>query len=162
MISTYIFDLCKAANPIVIFKDYEQIKFAYEKMASDSVELNYDFDALYFGFSSINVKKKMYYFDFDSNISNIELNETIDFGVKSVPKFGENFTEINKYVKNAISNNKTVVICIGTTNVNRFLDELDFSYVLTDFDNVLPGKVNIVNKRFSEGFEKDKYIFNRL
>ncbi len=146
-------------NPVVIFKDYEQAKFAYEKMASDSVEFNYDFDAFYFNFSSINVKKKMYYFDFDSNISNIELNETIDFGVKSVPKFGENFTEINKYVKNAISDNKTVVICIGTTNVNRFLDELDFSYVLTDFDNVLPGKVNIVNKRFSEGFEKDNYIF---
>ena len=128
-------------------------------MASDSVELDYDFDSFYFNFSSINVKKRMYYFDFDSDVSNINLSQTIDFKIKSVPKFGENFDEINKYVKNAIGNNKTVVICIATTNVNRFLDELDFSYILTDFDNVLPGKVNIVKDRLSEGFEKDNYIF---
>ena len=146
-------------DPIVVFKDYEQSKFAFNKMASDSVEFDYDFDSFYFNFSSINVKKRMYYFDFDSNISKINLSNIVDFSVKSVPKFGENFVEINKYVNEAINRNKTVVICIATTNVNRFLEELDFSYVLTDFDNVLPGKVNIVKKRFSEGFERDNYIF---
>ena len=146
-------------NPVVIFKYYEQIKFAYEKIASDSVELDYDFDSFYFSFLEVNPKKKMYYFDFDSSIANINLSETIDFKVKSVPLFGENFAEINKYVNDAISANKTVVICIDTVNINKFLEELDFSYVLTDFDNVLPGKVNIVKKRLSEGFCKDNYVF---
>ena len=147
------------SNPVVIFKDYEQIKFAYEKMASDSVELDYAFDSFYFNFLDVKPKKRMYYFDFDSSISDVKLIETIDFKVKSAPMFGENFDEINKYVKTAISENKTVVICIDTVNINRFLEELDFSYVLTDFDNVLPGKVNIVKKRLSEGFCKDDYIF---
>lgn len=152
-----IYDYLK--DPIVIFKDYEQSKFAFNKIAADSVELDYDFDSFYFNFSCIDVNKRMYYFDFDSDVSNIKLSQTIDFAVKSVPRFGENFIEINKFVNNSISDGKTVVMCVATTNVNRFLDELDFSYVLTDFDNVLPGKVNIVNKRFSEGFEKDEIIF---
>ena len=82
------------SNPILIFKDYDQTTFAFEKMASDSVELDYDFDSFYFNFKSISVKKKMYYFDFDSNVSGIKLTNTIDFKVKSVPKFGENFDQI--------------------------------------------------------------------
>ena len=151
-----IYDYLK--NPIVIFKDYEQIKFAYEKVASDSIELNYSFSDFYLSFSSINVKKKMYYFDFDSNI-NINLNNIVSFDTKTVPVFGENFLRINEYVKTKVSDGKTVVICVATTNVNRFLEELDFTYVLTDFDNVLPGKVNIVNKRLSEGFEIGDYVF---
>ncbi len=146
-------------DPIVIFKDFEQIKFSYEKMASDSVELDYNFDDFYFGLFDINVNKKMYYFDFDSNISDIKLNNTISFGVKSVPRFGENFDEINKFVKNCISDGKTIVLCVNTSNINKFLDELDCSYVITDFDNVLPGKVNVVRKRLAEGFEKDDFVF---
>lgn len=151
-----IYDYLK--NPIVIFKDYEQVKFSFEKLASDSVELNYHFSDFYLNLNDINVKKRMYYFDFDSNI-NVNLSNTISFGVKSVPMFGENFTKLNEYVKDKSSNGKTVIISVGTININRFLDELDFSYVLTDFDNILPGEVNIVNKRLSEGFEKDNYIF---
>ena len=146
-------------DPVVIFKDYEQVKFSYEKLASDSVEFDYSFDDFYFNLLDINVKRRMYYFDFDSNITNLKLSNIIDFGVRSVPQFGENFEEINKFVNNSLSDGKTVVLCVNTSNINKFLEELNCSYVLTHFDNVLPGKVNVVKKRIAEGFEKDNYIF---
>ena len=146
-------------DPIVIFKDYNQIKFSYEKLVSDSFELDYDYSDFYFDFLDIKVKNMMYYFDFDNDITSFNISNIIDFGVRPVPMFGENFGDINKFVNNSVSDGKTVVICTKTLNINKFLEELDFSYVLTDFNDVLPGKVNIVRNRLSEGFEKDNYIF---
>ena len=146
-------------NPIVIYKDYNQVKFSYERLVSDSFELDYDYSDFYFNLLDIKVKNKVYYFDFDNDVSEFNLSNIINFDVRSVPMFGENFGEINKFIKNSISGGKTVVICTNTSNINKFLDELEVSYVLTDFYDVLPGKVNIVKKRLAEGFEKDKFIF---
>ncbi len=146
-------------NPIVIYKDYNQVKFSYERLVSDSFELDYDYSDFYFNLLDIKVKNKVYYFDFDNDVSEFNLSNIINFDVRSVPMFGENFGEINKFIKKSISDGKTVVICTNTSNINKFLDELEVSYVLTDFYDVLPGKVNIVKKRLAEGFEKDKFIF---
>ena len=146
-------------NPIVIYKDYNQVKFSHERLVSDSFELDYDYSDFYFNLLDIKVKNKVYYFDFDNDVREFNLSNIINFDVRSVPMFGENFGEINKFIKNSISNGKTVVICTNTSNINKFLDELEVSYVLTDFNDVLPGKVNIVKKRLAEGFEKDKFIF---
>ena len=146
-------------NPIVIYKDYNQVKFSYERLVSDSFELDYDYSDFYFNLLDIKVKNKVYYFDFDNDVSEFNLSNIINFDVRSVPMFGENFGEINKFIKKSISDGKTVVICTNTSNINKFLDELEVSYVLTDFNDVLPGKVNIVKKRLAEGFEKDKFIF---
>lgn len=146
-------------DPFVFFKDYNQINVAFEKLASDSVGLNYDFSSFYYDFSNIKVNSKMYYFDFDNDISSFKFDNTIDFKVKSVPSFGEDFGKINKYIKDSISDGKTIILCVKTININKFLEELDSAYVLTNFDNVLPGKVNVVRSRIAEGFEKDNYIF---
>ena len=146
-------------NPIVIYKDYNQVKFSYERLVSDSFELDYDYSDFYFNLLDIKVKNKVYYFDFDNDVSEFNLSNIINFDVRSVPMFGENFGEINKFIKNSVSDGKTVIICTNTSNINKFLDELEVSYVLTDFNDVLPGKVNIVKKRLAEGFEKDKFIF---
>ena len=146
-------------NPIVIYKDYNQVKFSHERLVSDSFELDYDYSDFYFNLLDIKVKNKVYYFDFDNDVSEFNLSNIINFDVRSVPMFGENFGEINKFIKNSVSDGKTVIICTNTSNINKFLDELEVSYVLTDFNDVLPGKVNIVKKRLAEGFEKDKFIF---
>ena len=145
-------------NPILIFKDYNQITFSYEKLANDSLELNYNFDKFYFNINDIAVNDKMYWFDFDSEINNIELNKVLDLKTKKVETFGENFDDINKYVEEELLKNKTIIISVSTLNLNDFLDKLSFNYVLTDFDNIFSNKVNIVKKRFSEGFEKEDFI----
>ena len=145
-------------NPIVIFKDYEQINVSYEKLASDSIELNYDFDNYYYNLNDISVKDKMFLFDFDS-YTNQKLDLVHDFKCKSIPFFEENIGEINKYVNKSIKEDKTVVICSGLKNLNDFLDKADFKYVITDFDNIFDNKVNVINKKIASGFEKDGFVF---
>ena len=146
-------------DPIVVYKDYNQIKFSYKKFISESFEIDYDYSKYYFDFDTIKVNNNLYYFDFDSDVSDFSFDNTISFGVKPVPMFGENVGKINIFLENAISDEKTVVLCIKSLNINKFLNELDVSYVLTDSDNVLPGKVNVVKEKLAEGFEKDNYIF---
>ncbi len=146
-------------DPIVFYKDYNQIKFSYKKFISESFEIDYDYSKYYFDFDTIKVNNNLYYFDFDSDVSDFSFDNTISFGVKPVPMFGENIGKINKFLENAISAEKTVVLCIKSLNINKFLDELDVSYVLTDSDSVLSGKVNVVKEKLAEGFEKDNYIF---
>lgn len=146
-------------NPIVVYKDYNQIKFTNEKEISESLDLKYDYDNYYFDFLDIKTEENLYYFDFDSNVSDVKLDNMVDFNVKSVPMFNENFDKINEYVNSFIDDGKTVVLCINTLNINNFLENLSFSYVLTNFDIILLGKVNIVKEKLSAGFIKDNYVF---
>ena len=146
-------------NPIVIYKDYEQIKFSYNKMVSESVELDYSFNEYYFDLSSFDVKDCLYYFDFDSNIGEYALSDVVSFNASNISLFGENFSLINKYIRESIESSKTVVLCVSTFNLNDFLDKLELPYVITDFDNIFENKVNVVRKKLVEGFEKDNYVF---
>ncbi len=146
-------------NPVVFYKDYEQIKFAYEKLAEDSLALDYKFSDFYFNFFDIKVNNRMFYFDFDSSVSDFKINKTIDFGIKSVPLFGEDIEKIREFIRKSITSNKTVVMSINTANINKFLDEINLPYVMTDIDNVIPGKVNVVKNRIAEGFEFNNLIF---
>ena len=145
-------------NPIVIYKDYSQIKFSYNKLASDSVELNYDFDSFYHNVSDINTIYNLYWFDFDNDISEFKDIKVLDFNVKSIGLFGENFDKINGFVKECVSNQKTVILCLSSLNLNDFLERIEISYVLTDLNNIFEFKVNVVRERLSEGFEKDNTI----
>ena len=137
-------------NPIVIFKDIEQIKFSYEKIVSDNFYYG-DSKKRCFAFDEIVTNDYLYYFDLD-NYTDV-LDNHLDFSVSSVPKFNENLGDINKYVKKCVELSKTVVIFVNISNIDYFLDMIDFSYVITSKDNIFPGKVNIIREKFSEGFE---------
>ncbi len=145
-------------SPVVFYKDYEQIKFAYEKLAEDSIALEYNFSDFYFNFYDVKSNNRIFYFDFDSNISDYKISKTIDFASKSVPLFGENIDKINEFITKNIKANKTIIMSINTANINKFLEELDVSYVMTDMDHVLPGKVNVVKNRIAEGFEINNIV----
>ena len=144
-------------NPIVIYKDYEQIKFSYNKMVSDSLELNYNCLNYYYELSKFSIKDVIYYFDFDSDVS-LSLDNSISFNIYSVPMFGENFEKINKFLNDCIHSGKTVLICTSTLNLNDFLDRIDFSYVITNFENIFDSKINVIKTKLAEGFEKDNYV----
>lgn len=146
-------------NPIVIYKDYEQIKFMYDKMVVDDFNFGVDTKNSFFDISDMNVFDKLYYFDFDSCVNCDFLSSIISFDVSRVPVFNEDFSFINKYIGDAVKNLKTVVLCVTTSNFNGFLERIIEPFVITSFDNIYEGKINVVNKKLAEGFEVNNYVF---
>ena len=145
-------------DPIVVYKDANQMKVAYDKLVLDSSEQNYKMNDFYIDFSKTKTNENLYWFDFDSAVGDFNLTETIDFKTKKVPSFGENFEKINSFIDKSIDDKKTIIICVGSININNFLENLLCSYVLTDFDNIFENKVNVIKTRLAEGFSKDNYI----
>ena len=144
---------------IVVFKDYEQIKFVYDKMVMESFELGYDVGINYFDIRKFDVDDKLYYFDFDSCLNLDYVSKVVSFDVSSVPLFSEDFRSIDKYISSVVSDGKTVVLCTNMSKINRFLEFVSFSYIITNFDSIYDGKVNVVRDSLSCGFDGFGYVF---
>ena len=142
-------------NPLVIFKDYFQIKISYERIMNDIFELNIE-NPLY-DINDIDEKKINYYFDLDDDTS-LE-KKVVNFNIKNVERFNSNVEIINKYLEESLKFNKTVIICLSTINVNNFIEILNIPYLLTDIVNIKENNINIVKYDLKEGFILDNYIF---
>ena len=142
-------------NPLVIFKDYSQIKISYERIMNDIFELNIE-NPLY-DINDIDEKKINYYFDLDDDTSLAK--KVVNFNIKNVERFNSNIEIINKYLEESLKFNKTVIICLSTINVNNFIEILNITYLLTDIVNIKENNINIVKYDLKEGFILDNYIF---
>ena len=142
-------------NPLVIFKDYTQIKISYERIMNDIFELNIE-NPLY-DINDIDEKKINYYFDLDDDTSLAK--KVVNFNIKNVERFNSNIEIINKYLEESLKFNKTVIICLSTINVNNFIEILNIPYLLTDIVNIKENNINIVKYDLKEGFILDNYIF---
>ena len=142
-------------NPLVIFKDYSQIKISYERIMNDIFELNIE-NPLY-DINDIDEKKINYYFDLDDDTSLAK--KVVNFNIKNVERFNSNIEIINKYLGESLKFNKTVIICLSTINVNNFIEILNIPYLLTDIVNIKENNINIVKYDLKEGFILDNYIF---
>lgn len=142
-------------NPLVIFKDYSQIKISYERIMNDIFELNIE-NPLY-DINDIDEKKINYYFDLDDDTSLAK--KVVNFNIKNVERFNSNIEIINKYLEESLKFNKTVIICLSTINVNNFIEILNIPYLLTNIVNIKENNINIVKYDLKEGFILDNYIF---
>lgn len=142
-------------NPLVIFKDYSQIKISYERIMNDIFELNIE-NPLY-DINDIDGKKINYYFDLDDDTSLAK--KVVNFNIKNVERFNSNIEIINKHLEESLKFNKTVIICLSTINVNNFIEILNIPYLLTDIVNIKENNINIVKYDLKEGFILDNYIF---
>lgn len=142
-------------NPLVIFKDYSQIKISYERIMNDIFELNIE-NPLY-DINDIGEKKINYYFDLDDDTSLAK--KVVNFNIKNVERFNSNIEIINKYLEESLKFNKTVIICLSTINVNNFIEILNIPYLLTDIVNIKENNINILKYDLKEGFILDNYIF---
>lgn len=142
-------------NPLVLFKDYSQIKISYERIMNDIFELNIE-NPLY-DINDIDEKKINYYFDLDDDTPLAK--KVVNFNIKNVERFNSNIEIINKYLEESLKFNKTVIICLSTINVNNFIEILNIPYLLTDIVNIKENNINIVKYDLKEGFILDNYIF---
>lgn len=155
--SSYCNILSYLDNPIVVFKDYEQINTSYLGMVNEFLEYG-DMERNFSSLDDILYDDYLCYLDFDSVLTSIKVTSYVDFDSKEINKFGEDFSLINSYLKECTNFNKTVVICLSTINVNKFVSMLELPYVLTDENEIFDGKINIINKSICSGFTISNYV----
>ncbi len=154
----YVNILSYLKNPIVVFKDYEQIRVSYERILNESMEYE-DYERTFFDLNDIKFNDFLCYMDFDNIISSLKISKFVDFKVKKIERFNENFDKITSYVKNSLSLGKTVVLALSTINVNKFSDMIDLDFVFTNENDIKDNCVNIINKSMVHGFEVNNYVF---
>ncbi len=150
-------------NNLCFYFDYETIKSSYklllETIHDYDIENNDGIKTSYINsIEDIKIKNRIYFTSFDNNIARDIVN--YKYGVKSIDNYNGNYelltSDINKY----ISNNKTVILCISSRNVAirvcSYLDKLDI--VLTNSDEIIKNKINLINKKLGHGFIYDDYV----
>ena len=160
--SNEVVSISSYSSFITVFKDYEQIKNSYLQLEEEILVYRNSRDKEFKGnymhsLESIYSSQNIYYM----NLNNISLKDIeIDrFDVRDVPVFSENITRIESFLREAISNNKTVVMCLKKHQINAITKHLNVPYVLTNEQKVKENKINIIEKSLDKGYMYDKYIF---
>ena len=152
-------------NPIIIYKDYNQLKNAYlnlrkeiteyDKEKNDTIKTKYMND--FYDLSKEN--DNIYLLTIDNMLKDIKVNEQYNFSSKLVDKFNSNFNYLNEYLEKCLYNKKKVIIALSDKsklkNIQKFLN---ISNILTNTKNIYNDKINIIDYDIDEGFEIDDYI----
>ena len=140
-------------NCFTVFKDYNQINVAYKNMLEEMTLYNNGV-CKFCDFNSLKPSNVLFYNDFDRYSIN---SNFVSFGVSVLDYNGTKIEDLVRYVKNCVTNGKTVIVCLP--NDKKLDDLFDFDYVLSDFSNVFENKVNVINFSLGEGFLINNYVF---
>ena len=157
-ISTYL------ENPIVVYKDYEQLKVSYKQIMEEVLNFRNSKDQFFkdnymFSFEKLKEKDYFYYLSVNNLSSKIEYNSLKNYNIKTINNFNEDIASINEYLIKNLNNNKTIIICLEKSKIKRVIKLLNCKIYETDEDNIKLNKVNIIAKNLSEGFIIDDFIF---
>jgi len=157
MISDYL------DNPVVYYYDYNMVLTSYS-MLVDSI-MDYDKDnkteintSYMHEFTKINSSFSIYYYHFDDDMS--RKTKSYRFSFSSVNKYNGNYEEIKKDLLKYINNGNTVILCIDNKDTaKRIVKYLDMDdIILAREDNIVNGKINLLNKNISNGFIYNNYV----
>lgn len=157
-----IYDYFK--NPFVIFKDYEQLKASYLNISNEIVTYKESNDTNFtgnymFDLNKMSYKNVIYYMGINNFVNNSDIDYSINFDVKTISSFNENADSINSFIRKAIDDNKTVVICLKKYQIKNLYKFLNMKVIEVTDDNVLLNQVNIIEKEISSGFIYNDFVF---
>lgn len=149
----------------LFFYDYNQIVssynllretiISYDNELNDKIKTNYMWDL-----SDIDIKNTIYIMDID-NLIDVKLRKKYNYLSFNIDNYCGNFEKIKLDIEKYLSQKKTIIFCLENNNVAKrvinYLDIMD-NLILTDENNIILGKVNIVNKFIHHGFILDNYV----
>lgn len=149
-------------NCVTFYKDFNQLEISYNNIANEALTYketkDVDFDGQYmFEFLSIKNDFSMHYLTID-NLSSSYVSIIKDFSVHTINKFNESVEAINNYIREKISNNKTVLICLKKYQLQKILKILNMKVIESSFDNISINNVNLIEADINSGFEFDKFV----
>ena len=150
-------------NPVVYYYDYGMLLNSYSLLVDSIME--YDRDnkseittSYMHELTSIKSSLDIYYYHFDDDIGrNIK---SYKFNFSSVNKYNGNYEEIKKDLVRYINSGSTVILCIDNKDTaKRIIKYLDMDDIIfAREDNIVSGKINLVNKNISNGFIYNNYV----
>ena len=150
-------------NPIVIYKDLQQIESSYKLMVDEITNYREDKDKDFvgnymFAMDELHFNNVIQYM----SINNINVNKNIsciNFNVIPLTNFYENSDLINNTIYGYLNDGKTVIICVKSYQIKSLIKMLTMKVVETDINNILENTVNIVNFEMNGGFCYKNYVF---
>lgn len=147
----------------IIVDDYNSIVSSYELLFDEMSEykLSNDIDISYKYMNDLSIGDKYdktYLMSFD-NVKDIT-KDSYKYNVHQLDNFTGKPSDINILLNNYIKSGHTVVICISSKyKIDKFLKNIENKDIfVTNENEVLDNKINIINKNISSGFIIDKYV----
>ena len=149
-------------NPIIVFKNMQQIKAGYLNMQEQITEYRNEKDVSFkdnymFNLEEMKYDNVIYYNTIDNVIKEIDKNNIIDFQIKEIDNFNENIEMINKYLNSNITK-KTIIIALKDFQINSFIKYINAPYLLTNVTNIIEERINIIKFNLNHGFIYKDYI----
>ena len=152
-------------NPIIVYKDYNQLKNAYLNLRKEILEYSKeDKEGLkteYMNdFYMLDQKHdNIYLMNIDNILENIKINKNYVYSSVLPDKFSSNINYLNEYLEKMLFKNKKIIICLSDeTKINSIKKYLNVGSISTTVDNLYSDKINIVKLDIDEGFEIGNYI----
>lgn len=148
---------------ITIFKDYEQLKFSFSQIMEEvltyknSKDLDFKGDYM-FDFANIECKFPIYYMSIN-NVANRKIVSYVqDFKIRTINNFSENAENINLFIRKAIADGKTVIICLKKHQIRSIVKVLNMRVYESDFTSIKIGAVNLIEKEINHGFVYESLV----
>ena len=152
------------SNAKVIYNDYNQIITGYELLLEEISNYNdaqgLDNKTTYMNnLDDIHIKSQSYILNFDNKTNNVK--NTLNFNTYEIEPFSNNIDIINKALDKYIKEFKTVIICLPDKyKINKIIDNIENSnIVITNENEIIDNKINLIIRNMSSGFIYDKYVF---
>ena len=144
-------------NNITIFKDYEQLEFSFTHIMEEVVTYketkDISFDGNYmFNLPEIKCDFPFYYMSINNVVNNKDISALHNFGVRTINNFAENSENINNFIRKAIDDKKTVLICLKQHQLRSIVKILNMKVVESSLDDIKLGMVNLIDKEVNQGF----------
>ncbi|MBQ8219327.1 MAG: hypothetical protein IJZ79_06195, partial [Bacilli bacterium] len=148
---------------IVCYYDYNALLKSYSLLVDSVLEYDKDnkgkIDTNYmYTLTDIDSYFNIYYYHFDDGIDSEYKN--YNYRYDSLNRYNGDYNIIKKDLLGYINNGKTVILCINNKDsAKRIVKYLEIDdIIITNEDNIIYGKINLINKNVYEGFIYDNYV----
>lgn len=147
----------------VVFDDYAQIEVSYKNLVDEmfnySISENRDGSTIYMhNFYNMDFKNVIYFNSFDNEINN---KDSINYETYDIESLAISKEEINKRLNLYLKKFEKVYLCASNLkNANKIETMLENrNIILTDENNYIVNKVNLVVKKINKGFIFNTFVY---
>lgn len=148
---------------VIIVNDYNEILASYNLLSDEMIEYSInnqlDTKTRYMHELYLNIYPNIYYlYSFDNNFS---INDDFyKYNVSELENFTGTSVDINNRLNKYLDMKYTIVICLSTIyKRNKLLTDLNNNnIIITDENNIINNKINVIIKNINTGYIIDKYI----